>query len=370
MPAGTDTRRSDAREDLLAHLEESGARVRRRPAPPRVVSFGSTGDEYAALVDAAALVDSTDRVLFRVWGDRATEMLDGLLTNRLESGAGRAVYSFMLDPKGRPVAELRALCVREDEYWLDMPDACGESAASHMEKYLPPRFARFERLAHRFRLALVGPQAPEVLAGLETGVETRELEPLQAGRGEFAGGEVLVVSRERAEGPGADFYVGDESLSPAWDALASAARDFGGRPAGAEAYDIWRVERGIPVYGQDITQGNLPQETGQEERAVSFDKGCYTGQEVVIRIHHRGHVNRHLRGLSFETPPPSPPETGTELFDGDRAVGTVTSAVESPRLGPIALGYVRREVEPGSVLAAGSETGRGTRVERLPFTAE
>ncbi|MGH7540660.1 MAG: YgfZ/GcvT domain-containing protein, partial [Gemmatimonadota bacterium] len=141
----------------------------------------------------------------------------------------------------------------------------------------------------------------------------------------------------------------------------------GGRPAGGEAFEILRVERGLPAYGREITEGNLLQETGQTERAVDFRKGCYTGQEVVARIHYRGHVNRLLRGLRSGDPGSSL-DPGASLFRGDREVGDVRTAVRSPRQGSIALAYVRREVEPGERLALGPGGPPAVEVVELPFT--
>jgi len=123
-----------------------------------------------------------------------------------------------------------------------------------------------------------------------------------------------------------------------------------------------RSSRGArrPRYGIDLDETVIPQEAGLNERAVSFTKGCYVGQETVARLHYRGKPNRHLRGLRLSEPVPS----GAELRLGERPVGVVASSVISPRLGPIALALVRREVEPGAVLAAG---GASATVVELPF---
>ena len=120
------------------------------------------------------------------------------------------------------------------------------------------------------------------------------------------------------------------------------------------------------MYGTDFGPGNLPQETGLTERVVSFDKGCFTGQEVVARIHYRGHVNQRLMGL--QAPGSQPLEPATELFSEGRAVGRITSPVESPRFGPIAIGMIRREVDPGALLEVSQATEPDIKVRNLPFT--
>lgn len=374
--------RTTTRRRFLESLVASGGRA----SPEEgwgIGEFEGVRQEHAALVETAGLLELTERIILRVEGRRATGMLDGLLTNDAGSAAenSRAVYSFLLTSKGRPVTDLRAIPLpgQDEAFWLDLPPGAVEDVESHFSKYLPPRYAEHRRASGVFVLGLAGPEAPAVLSGVTSARELEDLEPLDTARAELAGSEVLVVRRERVAGPGFDLYVEGKSLRATWDALAPAVDARGGRPAGRRAREILRVERGIPAFGTEITREVLPQETGQEDRAISFDKGCYTGQEVVVRIQHRGHVNRHLRGLAFEGSAADAPPAGSELRSGERSVGRVTTAVSSPRYGAIALGYVRREVEPGETVTVGSEeAGAGTdeppsrtaRTVELPFTDE
>lgn len=330
---------------------------------------------YAALVEAVAVLQHPERAIVRVEGPRALRMLDGLLTNSLGPlERGRAVYAFILTPKGRPVAEARAIGV-EDEVWLDVPLACRDSLAAHLERYLPPIHARWRVDEEMGRLSVVGPRVDEIpAAAFGVGAEDpapETPEDLLVVPG--GAGAPLRVRRERIEGPGWDLYAPAARLEALLPGLLEAAARLGGGAASPEAHRIWRVERGIPAYGAEITTDVLPQETGQASRAISFDKGCYTGQEVVARIHYRGHVNRHLRGLRFAgggEGDAGPPGEGDELFRGEKGVGRVTTAVRSPRFGPIALGYVRREVEPGERLAARPDADPSVDVAELPFTIE
>ncbi|MFQ5888534.1 MAG: YgfZ/GcvT domain-containing protein [Gemmatimonadota bacterium] len=337
------------------------------------LSFGDPPAEYTSLTSSAAVVPNPDRVLLRVEGERAAEMLGGLVTNDVAKlSPGHAAYAFLLTPKGRPIADLRVLRL-PGELWLDLPGAAADGAKAHFRKYLPPHLATLSPLDDVCRLGIVGPGAEVLVAAFaaggqvgEPGFDPASLAPLQAAELPLGGGTTATaLRREEIEGPGFDLYLPAASLADTWAALTEGARRAGGGPAGQEAYDIWRVERGIPVYGAEISLDVLPQETGQEERAISYTKGCYTGQEVVARIHYRGHVNRHLRGLHFRE---DRPEAGQRLFAGEREVAAVTSAVRSPRFGPIALGYVRREVEPGAALAATPGGQPGVRVGELPFT--
>jgi folate-binding protein YgfZ len=130
-------------------------------------------------------------------------------------------------------------------------------------------------------------------------------------------------------------------------------------PAAAE---VLRIEAGGPRFGAEMSNETMPAEAGIVERAVDFQKGCYIGQEPVARLHYKGRPNRHLRGLELS----APVEPGTALRLGEKEVGRIGSACVSPARGPIALAIVRREAEPGAVLAAG-EDGATARVVDLPF---
>ena len=152
--------------------------------------------------------------------------------------------------------------------------------------------------------------------------------------------------------PAWDVFVSAGRLREMWDSLIKA----GAAPIGAGVWETLRVEAGRPAYGGDMNESTILSETGLVDRAVDHTKGCYTGQEVIVRIRDRGHVNRSLRGLLLAEGPA--PKTGTELFQKDRVVGEVTSVVESPRRGgPIGLGYVHRAVSNGGQVTVGSPTG-------------
>jgi folate-binding protein YgfZ len=167
-------------------------------------------------------------------------------------------------------------------------------------------------------------------------------------RAEVAGRPVVAVTTD----VGTDLFCASEDR----DAV------LGAFPAGDEAaLEVLRVEAGRPRYGMDIDDTVIPEEAGLNERAVSFTKGCYPGQETVARLHYRGHPNRHLRGLRLSAPVAS----GAELRLGEKVVGRLGSSVVSPSLGPIGLALVRREAQPGSTLALDGATAE---VVELPFT--
>jgi folate-binding protein YgfZ len=142
---------------------------------------------------------------------------------------------------------------------------------------------------------------------------------------------------------GFDLFVPNDSLGVVADKLIAAAKQIGGRACGWQAFETARIEAGIPRFGADMDETNLPLECGIENRAVSYNKGCYIGQEVINRIHSFGHVNKELRGLRLADDLTSLPQRGDKLFHNGKEIGYVTSAVKSPVIGNIALAYVRRE---------------------------
>jgi folate-binding protein YgfZ len=175
---------------------------------------------------------------------------------------------------------------------------------------------------------------------------------------EFRGEPVSVARIDQIGVPGYCVYV-EHTRAPM---LIDSLRDAGAVAAGSEAIEAARIEAGYPVFGVDMTEATIPLEAGIEDRAISFSKGCYVGQEVIIRVLHRGggRVAKKLVGLRVALPESSPHlRRGAKLFSADREVGEVTSAAESPRLGPIALAYVQRDfVVPDTQLEVATADGR------------
>jgi folate-binding protein YgfZ len=188
---------------------------------------------------------------------------------------------------------------------------------------------------------------------------------------EIDGQPVIVAKVPDLAVDGFELIVPAEAFGTLWSRAAAA----GATPAGLEAWEIARVEAGRPEWGLDIDDTTIPQEANFDElHAISYTKGCYVGQETVARVHFRGHVNRHLRGVRVAGI--EPPPRGATLHDESGAVvGDIRTAVRSPSLGGIALAMVRREIAPGAALVArwGSEGESATPSERrvdvaaLPF---
>ena len=316
--------------------------------------LGDWESEYRALVDTCALGVRHDRGVVRVTGERAAEMLNGLLTQQLKGLAGAGRHALLLSAKGRVLTDLRVL-PQSAGLLLDVPRAGLANLLASFKKYLPPLYARYEDLsAELIQLGLYGPRAAAVLSdaiGAEAPAEHLAVDEQQIDHA-----TVMLIRNRRLVGDGVELVLDRTAAAAVTEKLLRATRAEGGGVAGVRALNVVRVESGVPDYGVDMDESNLAQETGLEAEAISYDKGCYLGQEVVARVHFRGHVNRHLRSLSFRG---TLPEHGVALLDQDKEVGVVTSAVVSPEYGPIGLGYVRREISPSHSLSWSGAAGRG-----------
>jgi folate-binding protein YgfZ len=305
-----------------------------------------------ALREGAALVDRGHRGRLAVSGDGAAEALNGIVTNdvtTLTPGSGQ--LAAVLTPKGKMLGVVRVLHLG-DELLLDMERVALQPVFDALRHGLVGfRAELHKRTLERGELSLLGPRARE-LAGAG-GLPAAEHANAP---GEIGGAPVRLVATD----------AGVDALCDAADTerVRAALLAAGAVPATEEDADVLRVEHGRPCYGVDLDDTVIPQEAGLNERAVSFTKGCYVGQETVARLFYKGRPNRHLRGLRLSAPAPR----GSLLRLGERDVGTLTSAVVSPELGPVGLALVRREAEPGSTLAVG-ENGVTAEVVTLPFSA-
>jgi folate-binding protein YgfZ len=339
--------------------------------------YGDPAAEYAAVRTAVGVADRTDRARIRMWGKDPARMLHGLITNELlQAAPGVGVYAGMLTPKGRMIADLRAFRTSGGDLVLELSREALAGTADHLRRFVPPMFARWEDASAGIRqMGAYGPRARALVAEA-LGTEIPELAEDAFVEVEHGGATILVVgSREIGGEAGYDLFVPSSAAAAVWQALADGSEAAGGRVVGFQALETLRMEAGRPRYGHELSEEVIPteafQESGLMSRAVSFQKGCYTGQEVIVRIAHRGHVNRHLRGFLLAGMPP--PEAGTRLFheESGKEVGRITGSTPSFRFGQtIALGYLRREVEPGGSVRVGSPDGPSARVARLPFDAD
>lgn len=309
---------------------------------------------YDALLSGAVLLDRSGRGRWRFTGPKAAETLTGLVSNdvlALKSGDG--LYAAALTAKGKLVADLRIFCDR-DGLLVDTGAAAAEGWRAMTKKFINPRVAPFtEVTGDTSDIGVFGAAAAQLLAGAveDTGCVLDQLRRYAHVRARFrkTGQEALVIrAAELGDVPGFDVIV------PAGSAAGVRAelQALGAQPAARDVFDVARIEAGFPEWGVDMNEDTLPQEANFDELgAISYSKGCYIGQEVVARIHFRGHVNKTLRRVRFT--PERVPSRGTELVDaGGKSVGDVRSVAVSPRAGGVGIAMVRREVSAGAKLSA------------------
>lgn len=326
----------------------------------------ATERAYQALNTGAVLVDRSDRLRMRFSGDKAADSLTGLVTSDVLSlTAGSGQYSAALTPKGKVLADVR-IFARDDGLLTDVNAAAAPGWVAMIRKFVNPRLAKYEDLSIATGdLGLVGSGAAALIRHI-LGHAAVPVERSYAHTTVASGNHSLMVARVP------DFGVDGFDIIGPREALQELRTQFAGSgaiEAFGDALLVARIEAGRPEWGVDMDDSFLAQEVDMERlEAISFTKGCYTGQETVARVHYRGHVNRYLRGLRFHDA--AIPPLGADLQDADgKVVGTVKSAALSPKRGAIALAMIRREIEPGAVLRASPPEGTiEATVESLPFS--
>jgi folate-binding protein YgfZ len=317
---------------------------------------------YDACTHGAGLVDRSETGKLLLVGAEARAFLDGQVSNdivSLQTGHGR--YAALLTNKGRMLGDLRAIATGPDELLLLTERVALQALFDQARRGLIGWKAELhKRTLELSLLSLVGPRAEEIAraAGLPIpGPTEHDAVALPLADGLVAG----AIVRSDA---GLDVLPAAAQAPEVRAALVAA----GAVDVPETVAEIVRVEHGRPRYGVDLDETVMPEEAGIVDRAVSFKKGCYVGQETVARLHWKGKPNRHLRGLRLSAPAPG----GTPvLLAGDegaepREVGRLGSSVVSPAAGPIALAFLRREVAVGDQLLVGT-TGLGAEVVMPPF---
>jgi folate-binding protein YgfZ len=323
---------------------------RRRPILLTVTSLDVSGSEYRAITESCAILDRSERGKLALGGADGKRFLQGQVSNDIEAlTPGTGCYTAFLTPKGKMLGDIRILDAGA-ELLLDTERIALQELFNMIRRFsIGYDVQLHKRTLQRGLLSLLGPGADAVaqVAGLD-GAEHAHV------TAEIGGVTVRAVRTD----------LGIDLFSDAGDTgtLRDALERRGAQPVSEAVADCVRIERGRPRYGIDLDDTVIPQEADLNDRAVSFTKGCYVGQETVARLFYRGKPNRRLRGLRLSAPAPP----GAEITFGGRVVGRLASVAGSPSLGPIGLALVRREAPPGSPVMVGADEIEAVVVE-LPF---
>jgi folate-binding protein YgfZ len=334
-------------------------------------SFGDPAAEFRALLEGCGLYDMSWQAKLVLTGEDRVRWLNGMVTNNVRDLAvGYGVYCFVLTAQGRIVADLVAY--NRGDYLLVTSDrAQAATITETFDRYIIMDDVEVADISDQLAaVGVAGPRATEILQ--RAGIEIPQL-PEQGDRGphaQLAPGQVVdlvwrdlgisVVRNTHPNLDGYEIWFAAEHTPTVWDALAAA----GAVPVGSEALEWYRIARGVPRHGIDLSQRDLPQETDQKH-ALHFTKGCYIGQEIVERIRARAILHRTFTGFLVEGEPPA---AGTKITQGGKNVGEITSAARIPFPGgecTVALGYLRRELEaPGTAVQIGEQKAT---VQSIPF---
>jgi len=354
-----------------------------------VADYGDALAEHAALRETVGVLDLSFRGRLCLTGADRVRFLHGQVTNDVKKlRVGEGCYAALVTAKGRMVSDLNIFAL-QDELLLDFEPGLTQIVTERLEKHVVADDVQVVDVAPHYGLFSVqGPEAEALVRalGLFTQLPAKPLDSVN--NSGAAPGETYLMNQPRLAPPasagisdlhiepivisGLDLFVPMDSLGAVADQLIAAAKSVGGRVCGWTAFEIARIESGIPRFGADMDATNLPLECGIESRGVSYTKGCYIGQEVINRVHTIGHVNRELVGLRLTDDLKTLPAKGDKLFKDGKEVGYITSAVFSPALkANIALGFVRREATtPGTRLRMRTVAQEHeVAVVTLPFTA-
>ncbi len=316
---------------LQDRWQAAGARIGGFGGGETALSFGSPAAEYRALHEACGVLDLGWRgKLIATGGDRI-RWFNGMVTNNIRDlQPNHGVYSFLLNAQGRILGDM--MVYNRGEYVLvDTERAQKENIHQVFEKSIIMDDVEVSDASEKLTaIGLQGPKSEDVIAA--AGIAAPQLAPLEVADLTWRGMGISLVAGEQ---PGAyEIWCSPECAAAVWDGLVAG----GGKPVGTDALELARIAAGVPRYGVDIRERDLPQET-EQYRALNFNKGCYVGQEIVERIRSRGQVHRVFS--PFEADDEIAP--GTKIQSSGKDVGEITSFASLPDGRKVALGYVRRE---------------------------
>ena len=336
-----------------------------------VADYGDWFAEHVALRENAGVIDLSFHSRICLVGNDRARFLHGQVTNDVKKlRAGEGCYAAIATAKGKMESDLNIFALA-DELLLDFEPGLTGKISQRLEKFIVADDVQIVDAApHYGLLSVQGPKAEAIVTaiGMFPELPAKPFDSMKISDSTL--GEIYLAINPRLGTNGFDLFVPNNSLGAVADKLIAAAKQISGRVVGWTAFETARIEAGVPRFGADMDETNIPLECGIESRAVSYNKGCYIGQEVINRIHSIGHVTRELRGLRLAGDLKSLPVRGDKLFYAGKEVGYVTSTVKSPTLNAnIALGYVRREANQiGNELTLRTAAGEGpAKIAELPF---
>jgi folate-binding protein YgfZ len=336
-----------------------------------VASYGDVLAEHAALREAVGVIDLSFRGRLCVLGADRQKFVNGQVTNNVQAlKTGEGCYAALVTNKGKLQSDLNVYALA-NEVLLDFEPALTDAVKERLEKYVIADDAQMVDVApHYGLLSVQGPKSAAVIESLQLGL-TIPAKPFAMSSVQDSNlGEIYLMNQPRLGTTGFDLFVPSGAIAAVADKAIASAKSLGGRAVGWQAFEIARIEAGIPRFGVDMDETNLAPEA-IESRAISYNKGCYIGQEVIARIRTYGQVVKALRGLRLADDLKTLPAKGDKLFSNGKEVGYITSATHSPTLNAnIALGYVRKEankVGEELILRIG-ESESAAKIVDLPFS--
>jgi aminomethyltransferase len=356
---------------LQDKLTASGAVLGEYRGAETPVSFGNPAAEFGALLEGCGLYDMSWQAKLVLTGEDRVRWLNGVVTNNVRDLAvGRGVYCFMLTAQGRIVGDMVAY--NRGDYLLVTSDRSQMHAITEMfDRYIIMDDVEVADISDKLlAVGVAGPQAASILqrAGIEIPQLPKEgncgpptqLEPGRVVDVTWRGIGISVARDTHPNWDGYEIWFAAEQADTVWDVFSNS----GATSVGSETLEWYRITRGVPRYGIDLSQRDLPQET-EQKHALSFIKGCYIGQEIVERIRARAILHRTFTGFLIEG---EPPQAETKIQSEGKNIGEITSAARVPFPSgerTVALGYLRREfAAPGTVVQIGDQ--RAT-VQSIPF---
>lgn len=321
------------------------------------LSFGNPAAELQALLSSCAVFDLSWRARITVGGNDRTRWLHNMVTNNIRDLArNHGNYSFVLNAQGRILGDLYTFN-RGESFLIETDRAQVETLLTNMKRFIIMDKVELGESNGLVAIGVCGPNADQVL--IKAGFDIAAIEPMELRDVNIQGMRLELVRGPESKRRWYEIWCEPAAAQSLWDLLTRS----GAQPAGAQALEWWRILQGIPQFGKDIRDRDLPHETGQLQ-ALNFNKGCYIGQEIVERIRSRGQVHRQFAGFQFsgELPPVSKFEADGKVLADITSTASVPLPAGEKKIG---LGYVRREVaEAGSHVDL---NGHAAGIVTLPF---